>query len=94
MELNLNIGDIYAITAALCWSSGVILFDMSGKTFDSAEINLLKNIFGFICFVITLIFTNSLIENYTYFEFGRLFISAILGVAIGDLFLLHSLRRL
>ena len=94
MDFYLNIGDIYALLAAFCWSSGVILFDLSGKEFNSLQINLLKNIIGLFCFVIVLFFTGNLFSSYTNKEYQLLIISAILGVAIGDLFLLHSLRRL
>ena len=44
MNLHLNSGDIYALLAALCWSSGIILFELSGKVLDSLQMNFLKNI--------------------------------------------------
>ena len=94
MDLYFNIGDFYALMAALCWSSGVILFELSGKSFDSIQINLLKNSIGFLCFVVVLLVTGDLFISYTNQEYGILVISAILGVAIGDLLLLNSLRRL
>jgi|ETN02SMinimDraft_4_1059925.scaffolds.fasta_scaffold78995_1 drug/metabolite transporter (DMT)-like permease len=94
MELYFNIGDFYALMAALCWSSGVILFELSGKSLDSIQINLLKNSIGFLCFVVVLLVTGDLFISYTNQEYGILVISAILGVAIGDLLLLNSLRRL
>ena len=34
MLISLNIGDIYALLAAICWSSGVILFELSGSSSD------------------------------------------------------------
>ena len=54
MDFYLNIGDVYALLAAFCWSSGVILFDLSGKEFNSLQINLLKNMIGLFCFVTVL----------------------------------------
>ena len=94
MGFYLNIGDIYALLAAFCWSSGVIFFALSGKDFSSIQINLLKNIIGLFCFITVLILTGNLFITYSKQEYGLLLVSAILGVAIGDLFLLHSLRRL
>lgn len=94
MGFYLNIGDIYALLAAFCWSSGVIFFALSGKYFSSIQINLLKNIIGLFCFITVLILTGNLFITYSKQEYGLLLVSAILGVAIGDLFLLHSLRRL
>ena len=94
MYFELNNGDIYALLAAFCWSSGVIFFDIAGKQFNSIQINLLKNIIGLLCFFTTLFFTNNLLLTYSNQDYGLLAVSAILGVALGDLFLLHSLRIL
>ena len=90
----MNLGDTYALLAALCWSSGVILFELSGKVLDSIQINFLKNLVATICFILVLIITGNIFVSYTANEYFLLFISAILGVALGDLFLLGSLRRL
>ena len=48
MHLFLNSGDIYALLAAMCWSSGIILFELSGKVLESLQINFIKNFIGFI----------------------------------------------
>ena len=90
----MNLGDTYALLAALCWSSGVILFELSGKVLDSLQINFLKNLVATICFILVLIITGNIFVSYTVTEYSLLFISAIFGVALGDLFLLGSLRRL
>tara|TARA_Y100000588_G_C14264582_1_gene929225 strand:- start:1332 stop:2213 length:882 start_codon:yes stop_codon:yes gene_type:complete len=92
--MTLNIGDIYALMAAICWSSGVILFEISGRTLNSIQINFLKNIIGLIGFVFVLLFTGSLCISYTSHEYWLLGFSALLGVALGDLFLLAGLKRL
>ena len=94
MDLYLNSGDIYALLAAFCWSSGIILFELSGKVLDSLQINILKNFIGLIGFFIVLLITSNLLISYTAYEYWLLVISAVLGVAVGDLFLLASLKRL
>ena len=94
MSLNLNAGDIFALLAAFCWSSGIILFELSGKVLDSLQMNFLKNFIGLIGFFIVLIITSDLFISYTTHEYFLLIISAVLGVAVGDLFLLSSLKRL
>ena len=94
MGLNLNSGDIYALLAALCWSSGIILFELSGKVLDSLQMNLLKNFIGFIGFCIVLLITGDLFISYSAHEYWLLVISAVLGVAVGDLFLLAGLKQL
>ena len=42
--MSLNVGDIYAILTALCWSCGVIFFGIAGRVLSSLQISLLKNI--------------------------------------------------
>ena len=74
MEINLNHGDLYALMAALCWSSGVILFDISGKILDSLQINLLKNVIGFIGFVIVIVITGNIFISYSIDEYKLLII--------------------
>ena len=51
MQYSLNLGDIYAILTALCWSSGVIFFDIAGRVLTSDQISLLKNIVGVLGFI-------------------------------------------
>ena len=92
--MQLNIGDIYALLAAICWSIGVVLFDVSGKTLNSLQMNLLKNVIGFIGFICVLLYSSSLFVSYSNYEYFLLIISGILGVALGDLFLLAGLKRL
>ena len=94
MNINFNYGDLYALLAALCWSSGVILFELVGKHYSTIQINFLKNIIGIIGFLCVLLFSNQLFLSYTYNEYLILFISSILGVVIGDYFLLASINRL
>ena len=74
--------------------SGVILFEISGRTLNSIQINFLKNIIGLIGFIIVLLFTGSLCISYTSHEYWLLGFSALLGVALGDVFLLAGLKRL
>ena len=92
--MHLNSGDIYALLAALCWSSGIILFELSGKVLDTLQINFLKNIIGLIGFVFVLLITGDIFIFYTAYEYWLLVMSAVLGVAVGDQFLLASLKRL
>ena len=51
MQYSLNLGDIYAILTAICWSCGVICFDIAGRVLNSLQISLLKNIVGVLGFV-------------------------------------------
>ena len=94
MGLHVNLGEIYAILTALCWSSGVIFFQVSGRVLSSLQINLLKNTIGVIGFIGFLIIQGHDFPAFNHHEYLILIISGILGVAVGDLFFLASLRRL
>ena len=89
--MNFNLGDIFAVLTAFCWSSAVILFELSGKSLTSLQISLIKNIIGVIGFTITIIFIDLSFLDFTKSEIFILMISGMLGVAIGDLFFLKSL---
>ncbi|HIM11062.1 TPA: DMT family transporter [Candidatus Poribacteria bacterium] len=94
MEFHLNQGDIFAILTALCWSSGVIFFQVSGRILGSLQISLLKNIIGVIGFIGFLAVQGDEFPLFTYHDLWIMIISGTFGVAVGDLFFLASLRRL
>ena len=87
-------GDIYAIITALCWSSAVILFDVSSKKMDSFQLNVLKNFVGVFGFILTIIVLSIPIPIFSQHEIIILFFSGVIGIAIADLLFLDSLRRI
>ena len=87
-------GDIYAIITALCWSSAVILFDVSSKKMDSFQLNVLKNFVGVFGFILTIIVLSIPIPIFSQHEILILFFSGVIGIAIADLLFLDSLRRI
>ena len=94
MQLNLNLGDFYAILTALCWSCGVIFFEIAGRVLNSLQISLLKNIVGVLGFISFIILQGDPFPDFIEQEYLILIISGIIGVAIGDIFFLASLRRI
>ena len=94
MGFSLNPGDIYAILTALCWSSAVVLFDFSSRRLGSQQINILKNDIGVIGFLLTLQILDGGFPKCSSIDLVIMIISGILGVAIGDLLFLASLRRI
>ena len=87
-------GDIYAIITAVCWSSAVILFDISSKKFQPIEINAIKNFIGIIGFICTIILFNIPLPILSSNDLLTLFTSGILGILIADVLFLESLRRI
>ena len=92
--MNINMGDIYAIMTAFCWSSAVILFDISSKKLDSYQMNVIKNLIGVCGFIISIIFLGIPFPNFTSSEIWILMISGVIGVAIADIFFLTALKKL
>ena len=89
--MNMNLGDLFAILTALCWSSAVILFDLSGKLFSSIQISLIKNFIGVIGFIFTIFIFDINFFDFSFNEIITLLFSGVIGVAIGDLLFLKSL---
>ena len=94
IKLNLNNGDIFAILTAICWSSAVILFEFSSRRLSSLQINILKNLIGITGFFLTIFFTRTNLTSISLNHFLVLIFSGFIGVALGDLFFLSSLRML
>ena len=87
-------GDLYAIMTAFCWSSAVILFDVSSKNFEPLHLNLIKNLIGVFGFILTLLVFSIPLPIFAGEDLITLSVSGLLGILIGDLFFLESLRRL
>tara|TARA_B110000438_G_scaffold290151_1_gene325547 strand:+ start:52 stop:936 length:885 start_codon:yes stop_codon:yes gene_type:complete len=92
--MNINLGDIFAIMTAFCWSSAVILFDVSSKRLDSFQMNVLKNFIGVFGFIVTIVILKIPFPEFSSSEISILLLSGVVGVAIADLFFLAALRKL
>ncbi len=87
-------GDLYAVITAICWSSAVILFDISTKNFTAIQLNVLKNFIGVFGFILTIIFLSIPSPNFSQQDILTLALSGVLGILIADGLFLESLRRL
>tara|TARA_S200000501_G_scaffold375472_1_gene427600 strand:+ start:605 stop:1477 length:873 start_codon:yes stop_codon:yes gene_type:complete len=87
-------GDLYAVITAICWSSAVILFDISTKNFTAIQLNVLKNFIGVFGFILTIIFLSIPSPNFSQQDIFTLALSGVLGILIADGLFLESLRRL
>ena len=87
-------GDLYAIITAVCWSSAVILFDISTKNFTAIQLNVLKNFIGVFGFILTIVFFSIPSPNFSQQDIFTLALSGFLGILIADGLFLESLRRL
>ena len=87
-------GDLYAVITAVCWSSAVILFDISTKIFTAIQLNVLKNFIGVFGFILTIILFSIPSPNFSQQDIFTLALSGFLGILIADGLFLESLRRL
>lgn len=89
------IGDLLAIGTGVSWSLAVICFRLAGLSESSYPFNLLKSFGAFLLFFATAwILGSPLLLPLPTEAIVRLVISAILGIFLGDLFFLSSLKRL
>jgi len=86
-------GDLYAVITAVCWSSAVILFDISTKNFTAIQLNVLKNFIGVFGFILTIVLFSIPSPNFSKQDIFTLAISGFLGILIADGLFLESLRR-
>ena len=87
-------GDLYAVITAVCWSSAVILFDISTKSFTAIQLNVLKNFIGAFGFILTIVLFSIPSPNFSKQDIFTLALSGFLGILIADGLFLESLRRL
>ena len=87
-------GDLYAVITAVCWSSAVILFDISTKNFTAIQLNVLKNFIGVFGFILTIVLFSIPSPNFSKQDIFTLALSGFLGILIADGLFLESLRRL
>ena len=87
-------GDLYAVITAVCWSSAVILFDISTKSFTAIQLNVLKNFIGVFGFILTIVLFSIPSPSFSQQDIFTLALSGFLGILIADGLFLESLRRL
>ena len=87
-------GDIYALLTAVCWSFAVILFELSSNKLNPLQINIVKNSFGVVGFIITIFIFNIPYPDFSNENLVVLAISGFIGVGVADLCFLESLKKI
>ena len=89
------IGEIYALLTALAWAFAVILFKKSGETVHPIGLNLFKDLFAMVLFLVTMaVWGKEIIRDVPAWEYGLLLASGALGIGLGDTLFFESLNRL
>lgn len=88
------LGEAFALSAALCWAFGVILFKRSGETVHPISLNLFKNSFALILYIPTLLLLGQpLFHSAEPRVYWLLILSGFLGMGVSDTFHLMGLNR-
>ena len=87
-------GDIYALLTAVCWSFAVILFELSSNKLNPLQINIVKNSFGVIGFILTIYILDIPYPDFPNESLIILAASGFIGVGVADLFFLDSLKKI
>jgi drug/metabolite transporter (DMT)-like permease len=89
---NTGWGEILALASALSWAFSVILFRYPGKLLPAFELNLFKNVLGFLLLIPTLLLVEGLsLPEYDLSEIGIVLLSGYLGIAVADTWYLRAL---
>jgi drug/metabolite transporter (DMT)-like permease len=89
----MNWGEAFALASALGWAWAVILLRRSGETLPPFELNLFKNVLGFVLLIPTILIVDGLaLPRYSLFDLMVVLTSGLLGIALADTWYLRALN--
>ena len=89
----MNWGEAFALASALGWAWAVILLRRSGETLPPFELNLFKNVLGFVLLIPTTLIVDGLaLPGYSLFDLMIVLTSGLLGIALADTWYLRALN--
>lgn len=89
------VGEMCALAAAVSWAVAVVLFKRCGEQVSPLALNLFKNVVALVLLAGTLIVFPQGIEKLQHLsptDFAILIVSGLLGIALADTLLFHSLN--
>jgi drug/metabolite transporter (DMT)-like permease len=90
-----RLGEILALSAALCWAFGVVLFKRAGESVPPLSLNLFKGCVGLVLLTPTIpLFGGDLFPAVPWTTWAMLMFSGFLGIAVADTMFFISLERL
>jgi len=89
----MNWGEAFALASALGWAWAVILLRRSGETLPPFELNLFKNVLGFVLLIPTILIVDGLaLPGYSLIDIFVVLTSGLLGIALADTWYLRALN--
>lgn len=91
----MHAGDVYAILSGFLWSISVILMRVSGMQIPPLPLTFFKSAVAVLCFIVlSQALREPLVPELTPGEYGRLIVSAVLGISFADTMFAAALNRL
>ena len=91
----MEFGEQLALAAAFVWSVAVILIRISGLEIAPLPLTFFKTTVAVMCFLVTMLFVSvPFIPELSAGQWGRLVLSAILGISIADTMVVAALEKL
>lgn len=96
MRFELIIGELAALTAALCWTINSLLVERKGRKFTPNSLNFGKMLFALLVFVIYMVVAGQTQSVLAMDPRSRLFLilSGMVGFSFGDTFLFHAFQKI
>ncbi len=89
------LGETFAVSAALCWAVGVVLFKQSGEKMSPMALNFFKNSIGIVLTAVTIpLVGETMIPDQPLEAWVLLVVSGVFGIAVADTFFFMALERL
>ena len=86
-------GEFFALSSAIFWALGIVLFRRAGETLPPFETNLFKNLLGFALMWPTILVLDGLSPpDFSTTEIIVVVLSGFLGIAVADTWYLRSLH--
>jgi len=86
-------GEFFALASAVAWAIAVVMLRQQGRLLPAFELNLFKNVIGFLLFIPTLLLIEGFsLPDYSLPDLGIALLSGYLGIAVADTWFLRSLN--
>lgn len=92
--MTFGLGELFALSSAICWATAIILFKHSGETLSASALNLFKNILATFLLVPTALFVEGIqLPQLDANQWTIVAISGFIGIALSDTWYFLALRK-
>ncbi len=86
-------GEFFALSSAVSWALALVLFRQPGRLLPAFELNLFKNLLGFLLLVPTLLLVDGLsLPDFSLPDLALTLLSGCIGIALADTWYLRALN--